>query len=132
MVVAGLFDYLFIFINDLVFSAEKARGGVSHISCGRNSSKEDEGRLIQMWSGPLQTTFKCKAAQDPVTGVQKDKSRAKEAERAISENKNTEALSWESVKVWLVWLSKCKWGTVTWLLAVSALETEENSKDMSY
>lgn len=105
---AGLFDYLFIYINDLVFSGEKARDGVSRISRGRNSSKEDEERLIYTGSGPLQTTFKCKAAQDPVTGIHE--SRVKEAERAISENRKAQTLSWRSVKVWLVWLSKTKDG----------------------
>lgn len=41
-----MFDYLCIYINDLVFFAEKARGGVSYVFCGRNSSKEDEERSM--------------------------------------------------------------------------------------
>lgn len=78
----------------------------------------------------LATTFKCKAAQDPVTGIQKDASRVKQAKIAISENRKTEALSCGSVKVWLVWLSKWTWDRVKWLLPVSALEIEENTKEM--
>lgn len=104
--VGGLFDYLLIYIDDLVFFAEKARGGVRQISCGRNSSKEDEERVIYTRSSPLLNTFKCKTPQDPVTGAQKDESRVKEAERTISENRKSETLSWGSVKVLLVWLSK--------------------------
>lgn len=44
--VQGLLDYPLIYINDLVFFAENARSGVSYVFCGRNSSKEDEERLI--------------------------------------------------------------------------------------
>lgn len=78
----------------------------------------------------LATIFECKAAQDPVTGVQKDASRVKQAKIAVSENRKTEALSWGSVKVWLVWLSKWRWDRLKWLLPVSALEIEENTKEM--
>lgn len=66
-----MFDYLFIHINDLVFFADEARGGVSYVYCGRNSSKEDEERLIYAWSGPLQPPSNARQLKTQLLGFRK-------------------------------------------------------------